>query len=324
MKYYITMEIKRIILAVALGMLSTAGFAQSEELIKFGDFEKWITRNIHESAILGGARKVLLEIGPNENLTGNKAYVNRGGSPWATSNVYAKVAGIVKTNTSVYKDKHGSGSCAKLVSHIEKVKVIGMINISVLAAGSLFTGEMLEPITGTANPMSKMSHGMPFTKKPKALKFDYKVELTSEPNRIRETGFSKVKTINGKDYPQVVCVLQKRWEDEKGQIHALRIGTCIHRFTNSTDWKDNQSFTIHYGDISGESFYKSYMGLIGGDNTMYALNSKGKNVPIIEEGWASDDEEPTHAVVKFDSSFGGAYVGTPGTTLYVDNVKWVY
>lgn len=318
------MSIKKFFLVGALIFTNTLVFAQSEELLKYGDFEKWITRNIHESAILGGARKTLLEIGPTETITGNKAYVNRGGSPWATSNVYAKVAGIVKTNTSVYKDKHESGSCVKLVSHIEKVKVAGMINISVLAAGSVFTGSMLEPITGTANPMSKMSHGLPFTKRPKAIKFDYKVELTNEPNRIRETGFSKVKTINGKDYPQSVCILQKRWEDEKGQIHALRVGTSIHRFTSSTDWKDNQTFTIYYGDITGESFFKSYMGLITGDNAYYALNSKGKNVPIIEEGWASPDTEPTHVVVKFDSSFGGAYVGTPGTTLYIDNVKWVY
>lgn len=292
--------------------------------MKYADFEHWITRHLSESAILGGAKKTLMEVGPTETIEGNKAYNNRGGSPWATSNVYAKVAGIVKTNSSVYQDKHGSGSCAKLVSHVEKVKVIGIINISVLAAGSLFTGKMLEPITGTQNPMSKMSHGIPFTKRPKALKFDYKVALTNEPDRIRETGFSKVKTIPGKDYPQVVCILQKRWEDEKGNIHALRVGTCIHRFTETTGWKEDQSFQISYGDITQQSFFKSYMGLIEGDQVYYALNSKGKNVKILEEGWAGPDETPTHAVVKFDSSFGGAYVGTPGTTLWIDNVRWVY
>lgn len=298
--------------------------AQTEELMKYGDFEHWITRHLNESAILGGAKKTLMEVGPTETIQGNKAYNNRGGSPWATSNVYAKVAGIVKTNTSVYQDKHNGGSCAKLVSHVEKVKVINMINISVLAAGSLFTGKMLEPITGTQNPMSKMSHGIPFTKRPHAIKFDYKVSLTSEPDRIRETGFSKVKTIPGKDYPQLVCILQKRWEDEDGNIHALRVGTCIRRFTESTGWKDDQSFHISYGDITKESFYKSYMGLFEGEKVFYSLNSKGKNVKIIEEGWAAPDEVPTHVIVKFDSSFGGAYVGTPGTTFWVDNVRWVY
>lgn len=42
----------------------------------------------------------------------NKAYKNMGGSPWATSNVMARVAGITKTNTSVFPEKRGDGYCA--------------------------------------------------------------------------------------------------------------------------------------------------------------------------------------------------------------------
>ena len=56
----------------------------------------------------------------------------------------------------------------------------------------------------------------------------------------------------------------------------------------------------------------------------HALNSKGKNVPILEEGWAGPDETPTHIILKFDSSHGGAYTGTVGNTLWLDNVKLVY
>ena len=67
------------------------------------------------------------------------------------------------------------------------------------------------------------------------------------------------------------------------------------------------------------------MGLMsGGSDSFYALNSKGKNVPIQEDGWAGPDETPTHIILKFDSSHGGAYVGTIGNTLWVDNVKLVY
>ncbi len=40
-------------------------------------------------------------------ITENKAYKNMGGSPWATSNVMARVAGITKTNTSVFPEKSG-------------------------------------------------------------------------------------------------------------------------------------------------------------------------------------------------------------------------
>ena len=66
------------------------------------------------------------------------------------------------------------------------------------------------------------------------------------------------------------------------------------------------------------------MGLVVGERAYYAINSKGENVKIIEEGWAKADENPTHLILKFDSSYGGAYVGTPGNTLWLDNVGFVY
>lgn len=294
-----------------------------EELVKFGNFDSWITRSIKESVLVGGKTQTLYEVGPKGTFDGARAYTNQGGSPWANSNVYAKVAGVVKTNVSVYPDKHQGGQCAKLSTHIVSAKAIGVINISVLATGSMFLGTLLEPITSSSNPMSKMSLGIPFTKKPKAVKFDYKFNSPGT-ERIRETGFSKRQKVAGKDMGQVTCLLQKRWEDADGNIHALRVGTMRHMFSQNTDWKEGQSFTIHYGDITGESFYRSWMGLIGGGESFYALNSKGKNVPIKEEGWADPNETPTHIVLKFDSSHGGAYVGTIGNTLWIDNVKLVY
>lgn len=318
------MQLKKLLLTATVLTCATPSFAQ-EELVKFGDFEQWITRTIKESGIVGGATKTLVEVGPNGTMSNNEPYTNRGGSPWATSNVYAKMMGVSKANVSVFKDKHNNGTCVRMTTNIEKAKAIGIINVTVLAGGSLFTGKMYEPISSTSNPMSKMSMGMPFTKRPKAIKFDYKVELTKEANRIRETGFSKTKEIAGKDYPMLTCVLQKRWEDADGNIHALRVGTAITRFKDATNWKEGQSFEIHYGDISNEPFFKSWMGLINGEGTLYAENSKGKNVKIIEEGWANENETPTHAIIKFDSSYAAtSYIGTPGTSLYVDNVKWVY
>ena len=167
------------------------GMAQSE-LIKFGDFDQWIVRNIKESGIIGGDTKQLYEIGPDAVWNENKAYTNQGGSPWATSNVMAKVCGITKTNTSVYREKRGDGYCARLETHVEKVKVMGIVNIEVLAAGSVFLGSVPEPITNTSNPMSKLAVGIPFTKRPQAISFDYKVKLSDEPDRIRQTGFSRV------------------------------------------------------------------------------------------------------------------------------------
>ena len=80
--------------------VATAG-AETKEKVAYGDFEQWITRTIHESSIIGGKTKTLYEIGPTQKIDGNKAYTNLGGSPWATSNVYAKVVGVVKGSNAV-------------------------------------------------------------------------------------------------------------------------------------------------------------------------------------------------------------------------------
>ena len=80
-----------------------------------------------------------------------------------------------------------------------------------------------------------------------------------------------------------------------------------------------------YGDISKESFFQPYMDVIkDGENMKFAVNSKGKIVPVKEIGWGSPDEKPTHLCLQFVSSYGTAYVGAVGTTLWLDNVKLVY
>lgn len=312
------------VILIAICPLFPTNLLAEDELIKFGNFDSWITRSIKESVLVGGKTQTLYEIGPSGTFDGARAYTNQGGSPWGSSNVYAKVYGVVKTNISVFPDTHRGGQCAKLCTNIVSCKAIGVVNISVLASGSIFLGSIIEPITSSTDPMSKMNSGIPFTKKPKAIKFDYKY-YSPGGERIRETGFSRRQKVSGKDMGHCVLLLQKRWEDADGNIHALRIGTMRHNFTqNSPDWKEGQVFPIHYGDISKESYFQSTMALMSGSNAFHAINSKGMNVPIQEEGWAGPDEMPTHIILKFDSSSGGAYVGTVGNTLWLDNVKFVY
>ena len=97
-------------------LLSTFCSAQTIERIKFGDFNNWVTRVLTESSVIGGATKNVYEIGPSMTITGNKAYVNAGGSPWGTSNVYAKVCGVVKTSNAVYPAvRNGNDKCAKIL-----------------------------------------------------------------------------------------------------------------------------------------------------------------------------------------------------------------
>lgn len=273
-----------------------------------GNFESWTSQSIKESGIIGGNTVDLLHIG----------------SPWGSSNVWAKVSGVTKTNVSVYRDTHpGHGHCAKLYTHIVEAKVLGIINIKVLAAGSIFLGNTIQPITDTKNPMAKLNAGLRFTKRPKALVFDYKTHIV-KGNRIRQNGITKGSKVAGQDMADCILYLQKRWEDAIGNIYAKRVGTMVHRFSSSTNWRNNQSFAIQYGDIRGKSFYSSAWALTSGATTKYARNSKGRMVPVKEVGWANANETPTHIVLQFDSSHGGAYVGTVGNTLWVDNVRLAY
>lgn len=292
------------------------------EMIPFGDMDQWIDRQIKESGIIGGALKNVYAIGPTATITNSDPYKNMGGSPWATSNVMARVAGITKTNTSVFPEKRGDGYCSRMDTRMESVKVFGIVDITVLAAGSMFLGEVHEPIKGTKNPQKMLNSGIPFTKKPVAVQFDYKVKMSDRENRIRSTGFSKITDVPGKDYPAVVLLLQKRWEDADGNVFAKRIGTMVTYYYTSTDWKNNVSYEIMYGDITGRPEYKAHMMRLQAEN--YTLNSKGESVPIHEVAWGNENDVPTHLCLQFTSSHGGAYIGSPGNTLWIDNVKLVY
>ena len=321
-------KMQNTILGLALcGLLSveSAG-AQQIEPLAFGDFEHWVTREIKESVLLGGKTKMVYAIAPTQYIKGNKAYKNMGGSPWASSNVMANVMGVVKASNTVCPEKReGGGTCARMETVIEDCCVLGMMNLHVLVSGSIFLGEVNEPIRSTNSPYSKMEMGIPFTKRPVRLIFDYKYQASPDNFRTQSTGFSARKELPGRDSGEVYILLQHRWEDADGNVYAHRVGTGRERYEKSTSgWVNGHSIPIHYGDITDKPFYKSYMGLIPEEKAYYCRNSKGKMVPVKEVGWADANETPTHIVLQFDSSYGGAYVGSIGTTLWIDNVRLVY
>lgn len=299
--------------------------AHSQQIVPFdyGDMEQWVVREIKESGIIGGNIKQLYELGPTDTIIGDGAYTNRGGSPWGNSNVLAKVAGITKTSTSVFPEERGEGKCARLETRLEHVRALGVINIEVIAAGSVFLGKMHEPVRGTKNPQSTLDSGIAFNKRPKALRFDYKTRIISEDHRIRSTGFGRKTEEEGQDEASVIFLLQKRWEDEEGRIFAERVGTIIQRYAVTTDgWVNEATYPILYGDISSHPEYEDYMRIH--EEERYTINSRGKNVPILETGWAEANEEPTHLVLEFASSYGGAYIGSPGNTFWIDNIALIY
>lgn len=322
MKFTTQLLISSVLAGVTVSGIASA---QNVERLKYGDFSHWVTRNIKESAVIGGKEKTLYEIGPTTTVTGNKPYKNLGGSPWGTSNVYAKVSGVTKTSNAVYPHERSTGNkCAKLCTQMETVKVLGLINMNVMVAGSMFLGEMIEPITSTKNPYAKMEMGVPFKKRPSTLVFDYKVDMPNVDYRIKSTGFGSKKKLPGRDQAVVFVYLQRRWEDSEGNIHSKRVGTGGKTFSSGTQWVNGFKLPIIYGDMNKAGVVPEYLKLREKDNCYYARNSKGKMMPVVEEGWDSPDATPTHAVVMFSAGNGDPYVGTEGLTLYIDNVGFSY
>lgn len=275
-------------------------------------FENWKTSEIKESPIIGGKTKQIHKLDGED-------------STFTTSNVVANVMGIIKTSNQVFPEERGDGYCARMEVMEEEVKVLGMINVRVIAQGSVITGKLYEPIKDTKSPYSKLDCGIPFTEKPQGISFDYKAEVGHQ--KVKGTGLSAIKELGIPDYADIMVLLQNRWEDSDGNIYAKRVGTGYMRIKECVnDWINGHILPIRYGDISSIPEYEEYMGLLGKDSQTanYALNSRGKSVIIDEIGWADQEEEPTHIIIWFSASEGKAFYGGIGNKLWIDNVEILY
>lgn len=311
------------IIFLALLLAALPARAQRVERVPFGDFESWAVRHIKESAIVGGETKTIYAIGPAETIEGNQPY-DYSRTIWASSNAFAKVSGVTKTSVTVEPEDGPSGKCARLSTRFASCKVAGLVDIKVLASGAIYWGKMLEPVTGVKNPYAFMDWGIPFTKRPSALLLDCKAYLPNSGTLTRGTTFSQ-KEFPGKDPCQIMLILQKRWEDADGNIHALRVGTAFKRITKSSaGWVKDMRVEMIYGNATSDSRFREYMGLLTGRLTLYAINSRGVKKPIIEEGWAEADETPTHAVLQITAGSRGAFIGEIGNTLWIDNIRLEY
>ncbi len=313
-----------ILLFLVTGYTDLYSQAVTLEPLPFGSMDHWRVREIKESGVIGGQTKLLYEIGTaGDTLRGNIPYRNPR-SPWATSSVYARIKGINKGIVNVFPEPRYGGNAARLETRVDQIKVLGVVNINVLVSGTIFLGEMVEPITDTGDPYSKLVAGVPFTRKPAFLQYDYKVRTGGQKRKIN--GLSSTGQAMGeRDMAEVQILLQKRWEDENGNVYARRIGTGWERFEKSVEnWQNKHKLTVQYGDITKTSYYRDFMGLRVGEGTYYTKNSKGKIVPIIENGWGSADDEVTHLIVQFSSSNGEPFIGCPESRLWVDNISLGY
>lgn len=302
---------------------STSGsFVNSGGQIKYSSLDNWYSRKLKESSILSGNTIDLFEVGKvsmdadsfDLNLKDNT-------SPWGTTNIYAKMVFDIGT-TRVIPEKRNNGYCARLESKIRKDNIVGL-KLEVLLAGTLFLGELAEPVHGIKDPEKNVSQGIPFTQKPAAVKFDYKYHLGK--NRVEAT--YDIKQVEGEDKAEFCVILQKRWEDKDGNVFATRIGGTRQFFSGThEEWINAAKFPIYYGDVTNFPEYdEKIMGLIPGVGVVYVKNSKGKMVPLVETGWGSADDTPTHMIMYFTSSYEGIkYVGSTESVFWVDNIELVY
>lgn len=313
-----TLQIVAVMLFVAAN-----GYAQQLEPVPYGDMEQWVVRVIKESGIIGGNTRELYCLGKSDTIRQNKAYdYLHSGSPWSSSNAYAKVAGVEKGACTMRpENREGGGKCCRMDVELQSIKALGIVNVSVIAGGTLFTGRTIEPIKSTDNPNHNIECGVPFTKRPKALVFDYKCKVSPEQTMTSTKGGGKPKSVAGHDCAKAFILLINRWEDADGNIHAVRVGTGMELFEKTVStWQNGHRIEVHYGNITGEPYYKPYMGL---KSDMYAMNSKGKMVNFIEEGWDAT-KAPTHLIINFSAGSQEPFVGHEGNTMWVDNVMLEY
>lgn len=314
---------KKLLVIVISFMATSAAFAERIEKIPFGDMETWVVRYITESKIIGGKTQTLYALGQTDTIRGNVPFTyGRNGNPWSMSDAYAVVSGIHKAAGTISPEKRGDGTCCRMDVKMLEVSVFGFIDIHVLVNGTIFWGRTIEPVKTAKDPYCNIDFGVPFTKRPSAIQLDYKCIVSPERWIWKATGLSASKKIDGHDECEVYLLLQKRWEDGEGKIHAKRVGTAYERIAVShPEWENGHRIPVKYGDITKTAGYKDYMRL---NNMMRAMNSHGKITPIEEEGWADANEKPTHAILMITSGCYPAFYGHEGNVMWVDNFCLVY
>ena len=315
----------KIKLLLVLSAFSLCLHAQEKiEYLPYGRMDAWTVRYIKESFLLGGKTRALYVVAKTDTILKNGAYpYGKNGSPWCTSNAYAKVCGVEKAAVSVTPERRGAGYCCRLETSLQTVTAVG-IDLKALATGSIFTGRLLDPVTleGIKVPMKAIDMGVPFTKRPTALLLDYKAIIQQGKDMVHATGSTKVTKVKGQDAGEIVLFLQHRWEDADGNIFAYRVGTATERITQSIpQWHNNHRLPVRYGDISKLSAFKSWEKL--SRDRFMARNSKGKMVPVQEIGYKGD-ATPTHIILQISAGCQKPFTGCPGNVVWVDNIRLVY
>jgi len=301
---------------------TSSSYLDNQGQLNYSSLDFWYSRKVKESAVLSGKTIELFGVGKvDSNSDFYDTTLKDPKSPWSTTNIYAKMV-LDIGNTRVFPEKRGNEYCCRLETAIRKDNILGL-KVEVLIAGTLFVGEMIEPVKGVKEPLKNVNQGIPFNKKPKAVKFDYKYTV----GKKQVNAVYNVKSVEGTDKADFAIILQKRWEDKDGNVFATRIGGARQLFTgNVSDWINGATFPVTYGDPTKLPVYDAKtMGLIPAVSEVYVKNSKNKMVSLVETGWGKPEDIPTHLIMYFTSSYQGVnYTGSTETKFWVDNIEFVY
>jgi hypothetical protein len=321
---------KALVLLLTLFLAAIQGFSQKKAAdfvnslgqLNYSSLDFWYARKVKESALLSGKTIDLFGVGKvDANSDFYDITLKDPKSPWGTTNIFSKMV-LDIGNTRVIPEKRGNGYCCRLETKIRKDNIVG-VKVDVLIAGTLFLGEMIEPVRSMKEPIKTVNQGIPFDRHPAAVKFDYKYHVGTK--RVLAT--NDIEDFEGPDLSEFCVILQKRWEDKDGNIFATRIGGARQFFSGDVkEWINGAVFPITYGDITHRPDYdEKTMGLIPGVSEVYVKNSKNEVVPLIETGWGKENEMPTHMIMYFTSSYKGVdYVGSTETVFWVDNIELIY
>ena len=226
----------------------------------------------------------------NWNSSGN--YPNADGTSfWDSGNDGAKMAN--KTPTKRESDIVISGSAARLRSEVAKI-----IGIGAFAAGNIYTGEFVEPLTSDLrNPGARLNFGQKYNGgRPTKLKGYYRYNSVA---------------INNVKAPY------NSWKDKPDSC-SIYIALCDWTSTHAIDTRYSSTFVnfndksiIAYGELSPEK---------AGNGNMQAYEQFE-----IDIKYRDLTRKPTYIlIVASASKYGDYFTGGEGSTLYIDEFELQY
>lgn len=206
------------------------------------------------------------------------------GKGWATANNYF----VQGTRPA----EHNRGYAAKMTTNEQNTLIFGKL----IAAGSIYTGCFKFDVGALNDPRSMTHFGIPHTVRIQSIEFDAKYEPGPQLKQAVKSG-SKYSI-----------------EDREG----VDVGQA---FVEIIRWTGNGTFEYHGRPADGVEVLGRGEILFDGKETKYR-NWAHYNIPIV---YTNQTDIPTHIVIVFSSSKSGdIFLGAPGSTMEVDDVKLIY